>query len=171
MKFQQEAVYIARINPCAKISKEEVNIELPVRVNWGGGWTDTPPYCNECGGIVLNAALKLNGDAPVKVTVRKISEYKIEFESQDIGVHDIFEDINELRDCHNPFDSFALHKAALIACGIVSQSDDGKSLEDVLREIGGGIYLSTQVVNVPKGSGLGTSSILQEHVLRLYMNF
>lgn len=150
----------SQINPCAKISKEEVNIELPVRVNWGGGWTDTPPYCNECGGIVLNAALKLNGDAPVKVTVRKISEYKIEFESQDIGVHDIFEDINELRDCHNPFDSFALHKAALIACGIVSQSDDGKSLEDVLREIGGGIYLSTQVVNVPKGSGLGTSSIL-----------
>ena len=28
-------------------------VQLPVRVNWGGGWTDTPPYCNEKGGIVL----------------------------------------------------------------------------------------------------------------------
>ncbi|MFR8018470.1 MAG: hypothetical protein ACLU7M_03415 [Mediterraneibacter gnavus] len=27
-----------------KIAKEVVQIKLPVRVNWGGGWTDTPPY-------------------------------------------------------------------------------------------------------------------------------
>ena len=33
-------------------------------------------------------------------------------------------------------------------------------LEDLLGRIGGGIYLSTKVEGVPKGSGLGTSSIL-----------
>lgn len=30
-----------------RIVKDQVDIALPVRVNWGGGWTDTPPHCNE----------------------------------------------------------------------------------------------------------------------------
>ena len=34
------------------------------------------------------------------------------------------------------------------------------NLQDILRRLGGGIYISTRVCNVPKGSGLGTSSIL-----------
>ena len=42
-----------------RIVKDQVDIALPVRVNWGGGWTDTPPHCNEKGGVVLNAAMKL----------------------------------------------------------------------------------------------------------------
>ena len=29
-----------------RIVKDQVDIALPVRVNWGGGWTDTPPHCN-----------------------------------------------------------------------------------------------------------------------------
>ncbi len=49
-----------------RIVKDEVTVELPVRVNWGGGWTDTPPHCNECGGVVWNAALKLNGIYPIQ---------------------------------------------------------------------------------------------------------
>lgn len=36
-----------------RIVKDQVDIALPVRVNWGGGWTDTPPHCNEKGGVVL----------------------------------------------------------------------------------------------------------------------
>src|SRR5699024_1122415 len=36
-----------------RISKDRVDVALPVRVNWGGGWTDTPPHCNEKGGVVL----------------------------------------------------------------------------------------------------------------------
>ena len=38
-----------------------MDIALPLRVNFGGGWSDTPPYCNENGGTVLNAAVTLNG--------------------------------------------------------------------------------------------------------------
>ncbi len=141
-----------------RIARDEVNIALPVRVNWGGGWTDTPPYCNENGGVVLNAAISLNGILPVQITVRKIKEYRIEFESQDVGVKGVVTDIAEIQKCNNPYDQFALHKAALIACGVIPLS--GGSLEELLKELGGGIYLSTQVVGVPKGSGLGTSSIL-----------
>ena len=143
-----------------RIAKDEVHVELPVRVNWGGGWTDTPPYCNENGGIVLNAAISLNGILPIQITVRRLAEYVVEFESQDIGAHGVIRTKEEILACHDPYDPFALHKAALIACGIVPQGAEAESLEEILRRIGGGIYLSTQVIGIPKGSGLGTSSIL-----------
>ena len=141
------------------IKKEEVNVKLPVRVNWGGGWTDTPPHCQEHGGVVLNAAISLKGNLPIQVSIRKLDDYVIEFESQDIGAYGRFERMDEVNDCGNPYDKFALHKAALIACGVI-QKNDTRNLQEVLQKLGGGIYLSTQVINVPKGSGLGTSSIL-----------
>lgn len=142
-----------------KIKKDSVKVELPVRVNWGGGWTDTPPYCNEKGGAVLNAAIKLGGIYPVQIEVKRIDDYCIEFESQDIGVKGSATTVEEIRDCHNPYDAFALHKAALIASGVIPLAGEA-NLQEILKNIGGGIYLSTCVVGIPKGSGLGTSSIL-----------
>ncbi len=153
-----------------RIAKEECNVALPIRVNWGGGWTDTPPYCNENGGIVLNAALKLNGICPVQVTVRKLEQFHVEFASEDIGVETVIGDKQEILDCKNPYDHFALHKAALIACGIVTENREG-SLQEVLEELGGGIYLSTRVVGIPKGSGLGTSSILAGACVKAIFEF
>lgn len=151
-----------------RLKKEEAHVELPVRVNWGGGWTDTPPHCLEKGGTVVNAAIKLNGILPVQVTIRKIKELKIEVASEDVGAFGELYSLEEVLDCHNPYDAFALHKAALIACGVVpmpSGTSDGAdtapvSLQDILKRLGGGLYLSTQVIGIPKGSGLGTSSIL-----------
>lgn len=196
------------------IRQEICKVSLPVRVNWGGGWTDTPPYCNENGGIVLNAAIKIKGRDPVQVIIKRLEEYHVEFASEDIGVTGTFTDLEDILDCKNPYDHFALHKAALIACGIVKEPDgegrksrriektieepDGwirkkqadkmidepngeigkrfdeekcsadrsnqvqkmECLPNLLRRFGGGIYLSTKVTGIPKGSGLGTSSIL-----------
>lgn len=142
-----------------RIREEEISVNLPVRVNWGGGWTDTPPYCNEHGGVVINAAIKLNGVLPIQVCVRRLPDFHVEFESEDIGVFGRFTSLEEIQNCHDPYDSFALHKAALLAYGIVPM-EGGESLERILEDLGGGIYLSTQVVGVPQGSGLGTSSIL-----------
>ena len=153
------------------ISNDICNVELPVRVNWGGGWTDTPPYCNENGGIVLNAAIKLNGIYPVQVCMRKLDAYHIEFESEDIGVSDTFYTVAQILDCKNPYDHFALHKAALIATGIVREDDSKGSLEAILKTLGGGIYLSTKVVGIPKGSGLGTSSILAGACIKAIYEF
>lgn len=143
-----------------KIAKDEVDVQLPVRVNFGGGWTDTPPYSNENGGVVLNAALKIKNDLPIQTRVKKLDQYVVELESQDIGVHGVFTELSDIQNCHDPYDPFALHKAALIATGIVPLSDSNESLEEILKRLGGGIYLSTQAIGIPKGSGLGTSSIL-----------
>ena len=143
------------------IQKEQVHVELPVRVNWGGGWTDTPPHCQEQGGTVVNAAIALNGILPIQVTVRKLDEYKLEVASEDIGAFGELCSLEEIRDCSNPYDAFALHKAALLACGVIPMEDaDGVTLEQILNRLGGGLFLSTQVIGIPKGSGLGTSSIL-----------
>ena len=60
-----------------RIVKDQVDIALPVRVNWGGGWTDTPPHCNEKGGVVLNAAMKLRGIDPVQITVKRLDELHV----------------------------------------------------------------------------------------------
>lgn len=149
----------------------EAHVELPVRVNWGGGWSDTPPHCLENGGTVVNAAVKLNGIFPVQVTVRRIDELKIEVASEDIGAFGEINSLSDIWDCNNPYDAFALHKAALLACGVVpmaaagndgskEQNPGNTNLQDILKRLGGGLFISTQVIGIPKGSGLGTSSIL-----------
>ncbi|WP_274422369.1 fucose pyrophosphorylase domain-containing protein [Blautia sp. XA-2221] len=141
------------------IQRDKVRVTLPVRVNWGGGWTDTPPYCNEKGGVVLNAAILLKGERQIEVEVRKLEKLQVEFASLDFQAYGTAISAEEIQDCNNPYDSFALHKAALIACGIIPQHGTA-NLQDILKRLGGGIYISTRVCNVPKGSGLGTSSIL-----------
>lgn len=142
-----------------RIEREEVRVELPVRVNFGGGWSDTPPYCNEHGGTVLNGAVKLNGILPVVVTVKRISKPCIALASTDSGAYEEFTDVERLRNCRDPFDTYALHKAALLACGIVPLMGE-LTMEELLGRLGGGFYLSTAVMGIPRGSGLGTSSIL-----------
>ncbi len=160
----RDAIMIAvlkntKYNPDSKIAKNEVITRLPVRVNWGGTWSDTPPYCLENGGIVINAAVSLNGQLPIEVTLRKIQENKIILASTDIGSYKEFTDIAQLQSCDDPGDAFALHKASLIACGVIPYKEN-VSVDEICKNLGGGIYMNTRVINIPKGSGLGTSSIL-----------
>ena len=143
-----------------KIEKDEVFVRLPVRVNFGGGWSDTPPYCNEHGGTVLNASITINGKLPVEVKLKRLDDYKIVLESADNNSYGEFTELADLQNLGNPHDPFALHKAALVACDVIPTSNTGENLSDILSRLGGGIYMSTRVINVPRGSGLGTSSIL-----------
>ena len=153
-----------------RIAEERVDVHLPLRLNWGGGWTDTPPYCNEMGGVVLNAAIKLNGILPIQVTVKKIPELCVEFESEDTGAHGFVHDMSEILSYQNPFDPFALHKAGLLAVGVLPMSGE-VPLREILAQLGGGIYVSTNAVGVPKGSGLGTSSILSAACVKALCQF
>lgn len=147
---------------CSKdtvLTEDEAIVRLPVRVNWGGGWSDTPPYCMEHGGTVLNAAVLLDGNYPIEAIARKIKGNRIVLASADSGAEQEFTDIKQLQDSSNPYDPFALHKAALIACGVIPYREN-RSVEEITEQLGGGLYLSTRVINIPRGSGLGTSSIL-----------
>ncbi|MBQ8768961.1 MAG: bifunctional fucokinase/L-fucose-1-P-guanylyltransferase [Oscillospiraceae bacterium] len=158
-----------KYNDTCKIAKDKHVVKLPLRVNFGGGWSDTPPYCIENGGTVLNAAIALDGELPVEVTLEKIPEKKIIFDSRDMDAHREFDTIEPLQKTGDPYDPFALQKAALIACGILPAA--GGNLDEILARLGGGISMHSEVTNVPKGSGLGTSSILSAACVKAVFEF
>ncbi len=139
--------------------KTSTHIQLPVRVNFAGGWTDTPPYCFENGGTVLNSAILLNNNFPINAKVEILKDRQFVFESVDMNVCKVVCSRNEVLACSNPFDRVALQKAAVVAMGIVKPTDE-QDLSNVFDYLGGGLKLVTNVIDIPKGSGLGTSSIL-----------
>ncbi len=156
-------------NTSARIACDELETELPLRVNFGGGWSDTPPYCNEMGGTVINGAVTLSGRRPVKVSLKKLAEHKIVFESRDMDVHGEFTSIEQLQSVGDPYDPYVLQKAALLACGVIPP--EGGDLDTVLDRLGGGLLMDTEVIGVPKGSGLGTSSILAAACVKALFEF
>lgn len=156
-------------NETCTIAMDKHTVKLPLRVNWGGGWSDTPPYCIENGGTVLNAAILLGGDKPVAVTLERIPEHKIVFDSRDMDVHGEFDTIEPLQQTGDPYDPFALQKACLLACGILPK--EGGRLDEILTRLGGGFVMHSEVTNVPKGSGLGTSSILSAACVKAVFEF
>lgn len=135
----------------------------PVRLDLGGGWTDTPPYSLERGGRVINAAVNLNGQPPIHVYGRVIREPEIRIGSIDHGARIVIRDLAGLLDYRRPESMFGLAKAALALSGF---SPDAavwprriRTLRDMLGLFGGGIEL-TSLAAIPSGSGLGTSSIM-----------
>jgi len=139
----------------------------PARIEYAGGWTDTPPYTLEHGGDVLNSAVNLNGQPPIHCYCRVVREPYIRLASIDSGRTLMIRELGDLLDYGRPGDSFALAKAALALSGFApGRADwpDGFSLERILEAFGGGIELTT-LVGVPHGSGLGTSSILGAVIL------
>jgi fucokinase len=139
---------------------ETLEARAPVRVDLAGGWTDTPPQACELGGTVLNLALLLDGKRPIAARIRRLEEPVIELIAEDLGVQRRLSSSADLRSGRGPMDPFAVHLAALRLIGLGSGTAPAREL----RLLGGGIRLTTHSA-VPKGSGLGTSSILGAAVL------
>ena len=139
----------------------------PVRLDLAGGWTDTPPYCIEHGGRVLNVAVDLNGQPPIQVFAKMCERPELVVRSIDLGVEQRLRTYEDLAGYAQPGNGFALAKAAFALAGFLPRFHAGggfASLEEQLREFGGGIEIS-MLCAVPKGSGLGTSSILAATLL------
>lgn len=111
----------------------------------------------------------MNGERPVKVSLKRLPEKKIIFVSRDMDVHGEFDEIAALQSVGDPFDPFVLQKAALLACGIIPAT--GGTLGDILERLGGGFQMNSEVIGVPKGSGLGTSSILAAACVKAIFEF
>jgi galactokinase/mevalonate kinase-like predicted kinase len=139
----------------------------PARLDLGGGWTDTPPYALEKGGCVINAAVDLNGQPPIHCYGRVIPEPVIRIGSIDLGMHVEIRELAGLLDYRSPDSEFALVKAALALAGFSPEAGcwpEGAALADMLEAFGGGVELTT-LAAIPKGSGLGTSSIVGAVIL------
>lgn len=130
----------------------------PVRIDLAGGWSDTPPLCIEHGGAVVNAALTLGGTLPLQAMVRVTDEPVITLHSVDAGRSARYTAVRQLLDHHDPSRWDALPRAALVLSGLVPR-DPKANLRTHLKRAGGGLAI-TLFSAVPRGSGLGTSSIL-----------
>jgi fucokinase len=158
-----------KYNEKCKIIKEKQEINLPLRVNFGGGWTDTPPYCLENGGKVLNAAILLKGKKPVYVKIEKINEKKIKFCAKDLKEYGEFTDIKQIQNIEKEYESFTIIKSCLIICGIIPK--EGGNLDEILERIGSGFIIEYEVLDTPRGSGLGTASILYAAIIKALFEF
>ncbi|MBI4327368.1 MAG: bifunctional fucokinase/L-fucose-1-P-guanylyltransferase [Chloroflexi bacterium] len=139
----------------------------PVRLDLAGGWTDTPPYCLEHGGRVVNLAVDLNGQPPIQVFARLCERPELVMRSIDLGVEEKVRTYRELEAFAEPGSEFALAKAAFALAGFLPRfhAQGGfKTLQEQLQDFGGGIEIS-MLSAVPRGSGLGTSSILAATLL------
>ncbi|MQL72465.1 hypothetical protein Taro_004809, partial [Colocasia esculenta] len=133
---------------------KRARIDLPVRIDFVGGWSDTPPWSLERPGCVLNMAVGLEGSLPVGTIVETT-------ETPGILIYDDLENQLYIEDPTRiaaPFDkddTFRLVKSALLVTGIIH--------DKILTT--SGLQIRTWS-KVPRGSGLGTSSILAAAVVK-----
>jgi galactokinase/mevalonate kinase-like predicted kinase len=132
----------------------------PVRLDLAGGWTDTPPYTLRYGGQVVNVAVDLNGQPPIQVFCRRTEEAHVRVHSVDLGVTETIRTAESLAAYRDPSSPFSLLKAALHLQGMREPALAG----------GSGLEI-TLLCAVPKGSGLGTSSILGATILAALQRF
>lgn len=133
--------------------------ELPARIDLAGGWTDTPPVCFDQPARVLNLAVLPGGRAPIGASAAAVAEP---------GLHLALEGPGAPAPLSLPWtalhadgrfplsDPYALPKAALVACGWAGGGAGGA---------GCGLRLRAWS-HLPKGSGLGGSSILAAAIVR-----
>ena len=159
---------LAPVSPQRRILEDQIIWgRSPVRLDLAGGWTDTPPYCLEYGGRVVNAAVDLNGQPPIQVFAKLSPQPELVLRSIDLGIERRLRTYDELETYAEPGHEFALAKAALALAGFLPRfhaAGGYPTLEAQLRHFGGGIEISL-LSAVPKGSGLGTSSILAATLL------
>ncbi len=157
---------------CSLLKDQIVWGRCPVRMDFAGGWADTPPYSLEHGGAVLNIAIELNGQPPIQVFARQTERPVLTIRSIDLGLAEQLETYDDVR-AYDQLDSgFTLARAAFALAGFHPDFNGGRyaSLEEQLRDMGGGVEIS-MLSAIPKGSGLGTSSILAATILGVLSDF
>lgn len=135
-----------------------VRVDVPARIDLGGGWSDTPPYSLEKGGAVVNIAVALDGRCPVVTWAKTITEPTIRLQSLDLGIAQEISKIEELQTYDDVEDPLALLKAAVVFEGIVPRGGAGP-VKAHAQALGAGLELITEC-RLPKGSGMGMSSIV-----------
>ncbi|CAN0110429.1 unnamed protein product, partial [Sphacelaria rigidula] len=160
-----------------------VTSTAPARIDFAGGWTDTPPISYEAGGSVLNAAVTVSGERPVDARCDRIENRRVELvcEGMDgVVTHTVVcSELEDFSDFCVPQAPAALLKAAIICTGIVTLPQAsaaashppppstqastvalGSLEEQLCRVFGRGGIRVTSRSRLPQGSGMGTSSIL-----------
>ncbi len=161
------------VKPCCSLFEDQIVWgRCPIRLDFAGGWTDTPPYCLEHGGRVLNIAVELNGQPPIQVFARRTASPELMIRSIDLGLAERLKTYDDVRAYDQLGSGFTLARAAFALAGFHPDFNGGafQSLEEQLTAMGGGVEIS-MLAAIPKGSGLGTSSMLAATLLGVLSDF
>lgn len=168
-----ESVHSQKLSPGRSVYADQIVwSRSPVRIDLAGGWTDTPPYCLNEGGRVVNIAIELNGQPPIQVYIKPNPANRIILRSIDLGAMEDITTYEELHHFTKVGSPFSIPKAALVLSGFSPDFSDIRysSLEEQLQTIGGGLEI-TLLSAIPAGSGLGTSSVLAATILGALSDF
>lgn len=128
-----------------------IRSKAPLRLGLAGGGTDVSPYCDEYGGVVLNATI----DMYAWCTIEPTEDKKICFFAADRGE----------RFCCDSVSEIPLTGELLLHKGVYNW---------ISREYQRGLPLSfsmTTYSDAPAGSGLGSSSTMVVAILKAYMEW
>lgn len=126
-----------------------VRSRAPLRLGFGGGGTDLSPYCDQFGGVVLNATI--DRYAYAHLTVR--DDDRIYFRADDLG-HE------ENLDCSLDFhisEGLGLHRG--VYRHMMQEYNNGEAAPLTI----------TTTIDVPAGSGLGASSALTVALIEAFV--
>ncbi|KAK8795498.1 hypothetical protein WA158_000155 [Blastocystis sp. Blastoise] len=140
-----------------------VTATAPIRADLAGGWTDTPPITYELkdGGMVINVAIKLDGQYPILASARRLKDSVLVLQPPENTASSpmVWRTLDDIKDYHQPLAPGALFKCGVIALGLVNMNSGIELYKQLDFNVGGGIEVRMSS-NLPQGSGLGTSSIL-----------
>jgi fucokinase len=141
---------------------DRIRVSAPARIDLGGGWSDTPPFCFDWGGTVLNCAIEIGGDFPIETEIRRIHEPLIRCI---IGEQNNIAEYRTAEELLGPCEAGSVFSIPRAAIQILQIPAKDEPLTATLAKLGGGLEIRCQV-RLPIGSGLGTSSILASTVVR-----
>jgi D-glycero-alpha-D-manno-heptose-7-phosphate kinase len=136
------------MKPASESGRTRIRARAPLRLGLAGGGSDLSPYCDEYGGVVLNATI----DRFAYAILEPLSDPWVEFVAADLQ--------REWRgDSIHPLDtSMPLGLHAAVHNRIMRTFNGGRPM---------GVRLTT-FADAPPGSGLGTSSTLIVAMIKAY---
>lgn len=127
-----------------------IRSKAPLRLGLAGGGTDVSPYSDLYGGAILNSTISLH----VYTTIEPMNDGKIHLHSLDLGKSATLNSSKKLEDIEGLSLPIGVYNRLVKDYDLDAQS-----------------FKLTTYVDVPKGSGLGTSSTITVSILGAFLKW
>ena len=127
-----------------------IRSKAPLRIGLAGGGTDVSPYSDDFGGAILNSTINLH----VYTTIQPSDDGLISLNSLDLGVEAKVSAKKQLKDIEGLSLPIGVYNRLVKDYNLEAQS-----------------FKLTTYVDVPKGSGLGTSSTITVSILGAFLEW